>query len=43
MNRRSLLTAIAACGTAVMHTFDRNFCTAARAAGIAPEVRIWEV
>ncbi|MEI8373272.1 MAG: hypothetical protein WCJ35_10625 [Planctomycetota bacterium] len=26
-----------------MHTFDRNFCTAARAAGIAPEVRIWEV
>jgi len=34
---------LAACGTAVMHTFDRNFCTAARAAGIAPEVRTWEV
>lgn len=34
---------LAACGTAVMHTFDRNFCTAARAAGIAPEVRLWTV
>lgn len=34
---------LAACGTAVMHTFDRNFCTAARAAGIAPEVRLWAV
>ena len=34
---------LAACGSAVMHTFDRSFCTAARAAGIAPEVRIWEV
>ncbi|MDP2833663.1 MAG: hypothetical protein Q8Q28_10330 [Pseudomonadota bacterium] len=34
---------LAACGTAVMHTFDRNFCKAARVAGIAPEVRIWEV
>jgi predicted nucleic acid-binding protein len=34
---------LAACGTAVMHTFDRSFCTAARAAGIAPDVRIWEV
>jgi predicted nucleic-acid-binding protein len=34
---------LAACGTAVMHTFDRNFCAAARAAGIAPEVRILEV
>ena len=34
---------LAACGNAVMHTFDRNFCAAARAAGIAPEVRIWEV
>jgi predicted nucleic-acid-binding protein len=33
---------LSACGNAVMHTFDRNFCTAARAAGIAPEVRIWE-
>ena len=34
---------LAACGSAVMHTFDRNFCAAPRAAGIAPEVRIWEV
>jgi len=34
---------LAACGTAVMHTFDRNFCMAARAAGLAPDVRIWEV
>ena len=31
---------LAACGTAVMHTFDQNFCKAARAAGIAPEVRV---
>lgn len=34
---------LAACGTAVMHTFDRDFCTAAHAAGIASEVRVWEV
>ncbi len=34
---------LAACGSAVMHTFDRDFCKAALAAGIAPEVRIWEV
>ena len=34
---------LAACGTAVMHTFDRDFCKAARDAGIAPEVRVWEV
>jgi predicted nucleic-acid-binding protein len=34
---------LAACGTAVMHTFDRDFCKAAREAGIAPEVRVWEV
>jgi len=33
---------LAACGAAVMHTFDRNFCAGARAAGIAPEVQIWE-
>jgi predicted nucleic-acid-binding protein len=31
---------LSACGTALMHTFDRDFCKAARAAGIAPEVRI---
>jgi len=34
---------LAACGTAVMHTFDRDFCKTARDAGIAPEVRVWEV
>ena len=34
---------LAACGSAVMHTFDRDFCKAARDAGIAPEVRVWEV
>jgi predicted nucleic-acid-binding protein len=34
---------LAACGTAVMHTFDRNFCKTARDAGIAPEVRVWEI
>ena len=34
---------LAACGTAVMHTFDRHFCKAARDVGMAPEVRVWEV
>lgn len=34
---------LAACGSALMHTFDRNFCKAARAAGIAPKVRVLEV
>ncbi|MDP2785724.1 MAG: hypothetical protein Q8O38_14195 [Sulfurimicrobium sp.] len=34
---------LAACGSAVMHTFDRDFCKAACDAGIAPEVRVWEV
>lgn len=34
---------LAACGSAVMHTFDREFCKAARNAGIAPEVRVWAV
>lgn len=34
---------LATCGNAVMHTFDRDFCKAAREAGIAPEVRVWEV
>ena len=34
---------LAACDSSVMHTFDRNFCKAARDAGIAPEVRVWEV
>ncbi|MDO8958380.1 MAG: type II toxin-antitoxin system VapC family toxin [Rhodocyclaceae bacterium] len=34
---------LAACGSAVMHTFDRDFCKAARDAGSTPEVRVWEV
>lgn len=34
---------LAACSSAVMHTFDRDFCKAAREAGITPEVRVWEV
>ena len=34
---------LAACGFSVMHTFDRDFCKAAREAGITPEVRVWEV
>jgi predicted nucleic-acid-binding protein len=34
---------LAACGAAVMHTFDRNFCAAARTAGIAPDVRVCAV
>lgn len=34
---------LAACGYSVMHTFDRDFCKAAREAGITPEVRVWEV
>ena len=34
---------LAACGAAVMHTFDRGFCKDARAAGVAPEVWVWEV
>jgi predicted nucleic-acid-binding protein len=32
---------LAACGSCVMHTFDRNFCKAAREAGIAPPVQVW--
>lgn len=34
---------LAACGNAVMHTFDRDFCKVAREAGLTPEVRVWEV
>jgi predicted nucleic-acid-binding protein len=33
---------LAACGPAIMHTFDRGFCKAAREAGLTPEVRILE-
>ena len=34
---------LAVCGAAVMQTFDRDFCKAARDAGLAPEVRVWAV
>jgi predicted nucleic-acid-binding protein len=34
---------LAACGPCVMHTFDPDFCKAAREAGIAPAVHVWEV
>jgi predicted nucleic-acid-binding protein len=34
---------LATTATTVMHTFDRGFCKAAREAGKAPEVRVWEV
>lgn len=34
---------LAACGSSMMHTFDRNFCRDARDAGAAPEVRVLEV
>ena len=31
---------LAACGRAIMHTFDQNFCKAAREQGLTPEVRV---
>ena len=31
---------LAACGRAIMHTFDQNFCKAAREQGLAPEIRV---
>jgi predicted nucleic-acid-binding protein len=34
---------LAACGSCVMHTFDRDFCRAARESGIAPAVQVWAV
>ena len=34
---------LAACGSSVMQTFDGDFCKAARDAGIAPEIKVWEV
>ena len=34
---------LSACDAAVMHTFDREFCPAARHVGATPEVRVWEV
>ena len=33
---------LSACGSALMHTFDQDFCKAAREAGIAPEVQVVE-
>ena len=33
---------LAASGSAVMHTFDRDFCKAAREAGIAPAIQVWD-
>ncbi len=32
---------LSACGDAVMHTFDVDFCKAARSAGNTPAVRVW--
>ncbi|HLF98367.1 MAG TPA: type II toxin-antitoxin system VapC family toxin [Methylococcaceae bacterium] len=34
---------LASSATATLHTLDRKFCKAAREAGIAPEVSVWEV
>lgn len=34
---------LAVCDTAVLHTFDRDFCKAARDAGIAPRVTVLAV
>lgn len=34
---------LSACDAAVMHTFDREFCKAARNMDVTPEVRVWEV
>lgn len=34
---------LAACGNAIMHTFDRGFCKAAQKAGVTPEIRILKV
>lgn len=33
---------LATCGSAVMQTFDREFCKVARESGSAPAVRVWE-
>ena len=34
---------LAACGTAIMHTFDRDFCRRAQDTGVVPTVRVLEV
>lgn len=31
---------VAACGRAIMHTFDQNFCKVAREQGLTPEIRV---
>jgi predicted nucleic-acid-binding protein len=31
---------LAVCGSAVMHTFDKGFCNAAREAGITPPIKV---
>ncbi|WP_299688454.1 hypothetical protein [Hydrocarboniphaga sp.] len=31
---------LSVCGTAMMYSFDRGFCKAARDAGVAPPMRI---
>ena len=31
---------LAACGRAIMHTFDQGFCKTAREQGLTPEVRV---
>ena len=31
---------LAACGRAIMHTFDQGFCKAAREQGLTPEIRV---
>jgi len=31
---------LAACGSAIMHTFDQGFCKAAREQGFTPEIRV---
>jgi predicted nucleic-acid-binding protein len=31
---------LAVCGSAVMHTFDKGFCKAAREAGITPPIKV---
>jgi len=30
-------------GSAVLHTFDRDFCKAACDGGVAPQLQVWEV
>ncbi|MDG4549388.1 MAG: type II toxin-antitoxin system VapC family toxin [Candidatus Contendobacter sp.] len=31
---------LAACGKAILHTFDQEFCKAAREQGLTPEIRV---